>query len=501
MRVLHTFLTCIIATIILCSCNNKNGNEPITTLKMFKVESPVQCTYHNQNIEIKYNVFTSDLISEVEVKVTDNVEWISNLTVTDQGLIKANITENSGDLRTGTITLSAEGYSNANIKVIQNGAPESMATHTLMFYFFGTSLNRYFAENISDAKLAIQRGILGENNRVVYFRHKSKNEGYIAEIGFNSETNKCYESIIEENIYIEGNPIKPSFISKIIDKMAAAAPAERYGIVMAGHGHAWITREALNGSTGISQLSISEPLFTPAYGAETTRAFGESSVQVNPDEIADGIINSSVDIDYIIFDACFMSNIETIYELRNAANYIIASPCEIMGRGFPYERTLPHLFTDNGSTTDYEAAAKSYYLFYRDEYNSPSRCGSVALFDCSEIEALRDATIEVVKSAKSDYDTSSLQTYEGKNPHYFYDFGEWVNTVATDSAALENFNTQLDNTVIAKYTLSSFYSAYGTYGTYPINEDVYSGVTTSAPCTKLESLWKETEWYKSVWQL
>ena len=498
MRPIHRFFTCIIATILLCSCNH---HEPTVLLKRFQVETSVQCTYHAQSINIKYDVFSSDLRSEVEVTVTENEDWISDLAITDNGVIKATIDENSDRSRVGTITLSAEGYYDANIRLTQNGAPQTAAKHTLMFYFFGTSLNRYFADNIADAKLAIERGILGDNNRVIYFRHRSQNEGYIAEISLNKETNKCFESIIEDNIYIEGSPIAPSYISKIIDKMATAAYAERYGLVLAGHGQAWITREALNGNAGISQLSLGEPLFTPTYGAETTRAFGENSVQVNPNEIAEGINNSSIDIDYIIFDACFMSNIETIYELRNSANYIIASPCEIMGRGFPYERTLPHLFTDKGATTDYKAAAESYYLYYRDEYNSPSRCGSVALFDCSEIEALRDATREVVKSAKSEYDSSSLQTYEGKNPHYFYDFGEWATTVATDSAALEAFNTQLANTVIARYTLSSFYSAYGTIGTYPINVDVYSGVTTSAPSQKLANIWVETEWYKSVWQL
>jgi hypothetical protein len=45
-----------------------------------------------------------------------------------------------------------------------------------------------------------------------------------------------------------------------------------------------------------------------------------------------------------------------------------------MGRGFPYERTLPHLFTDNGNTTDYVKAAESYYKYYRDEYNNSLRC-------------------------------------------------------------------------------------------------------------------------------
>lgn len=151
--------------------------------------------------------------------------------------------------------------------------------------------------------------------------------------------------------------------------------------------------------------------------------------------------------------------------------------------------------------TDYIAAAESYYLYYRDEYTSDSRCGSIAVYDCSEIEALRDATKEIVKSAKEEYDTHNLQTYEGQPSHYFYDFGEWANVVATDDAALQSFNTQLNKTVIAKFTLNSFYTAYGSYGTRPINVEVYSGVTTSAPSEVLNSHWQETEWYKSVWQL
>ena len=495
MRFREIFLSIILPLLLLCSCSN--NEEPTTPLKKFKMESAILRTYHQQNIEIKFTM--EDMYTAVSA--TKDAEWITNLKVNATNTITATIAENSGNARSGKITLSAPGYANATIKLTQSGAPKSTANHTLMFYFFGTSLNRYFSDNIDDAKLAIEKGILGDNNRVIYFRHSSKSEGYIAEICLDTKTNKCFESIIEDKIYIDGNPISPSFIGNIINKMATLAPAERYGLVMAGHGQAWITREALNGSTGISQLGVTEPLFAPAYGAEITRAFGETNVQVNPAEIAEGIRLGNADIDYIIFDACFMSNIETIYELRNSANYIIASPCEIMGRGFPYERTLPHLFLEDGSVTDYDAAAESYYLYYRDEYNSSYKCGSIAVYDCSEIEALRDATSAVVATAREEYDTSTLQTYEGKTPHYFFDFGEWVNVVATDSSALQNFNTQLNNTVIAKYTLDSFYSAYGGYGTFPINKNVYSGVTTSAPSEKLRSLWMETEWYKSVWQL
>lgn len=497
MKLIFRIFTCAAALILLGACNIK----PEAPLKEFHIDSVAQCSHISQQTSIKFSFDEADRDKNIAFSAVDNVDWITELETSKSGEIIAHIEENSGQTRTATITLSAAGYKSAKIQFKQFGVPTEVASHTLMFYFFGRSLDRYFKGNIEDAIKAIESGILGVNNRVILFRHEDKATGYIAELIYDIESGKCTESVMESGITIEGNPIEPSFITKIIDKMTSIAPAERYGLVMAGHGQAWLTREMLNGSSGISTYSYTAPLFTPAAGAEVTRAFGESNVQVNPGEIAEGINNSIADIDYILFDACFMSNIETIYELRNSANYIIASPCEIMGKGFPYEYTLPHLFINDGANTDYAAAAESYYLYYRDRYSSPSRCGSIAVYECSEIEALKEATKEVVKSAKSLENTSYLQTYEGQNPHYFYDFGEWVNAVGTDRAALNNFNVQLEKTVIAKYTLDSFYSAYGSYGTYPIDINVYSGVTTSAPSSKLNSYWKQTEWYKSVWEL
>ena len=491
MRFKEIFFTFILSLLLLSSCGRDERTTP--TIKQFNVVSSTRCTYHAQSLEIKFSMTDSD----IKVSISDDAEWTTNLKVTSNRSIIVDISENDGVERSTTITLSATGYKSAKIILKQNGIPTSTANHTLMYYFFGTSLNRYFATNIDDTKLAIENGALGDNNRVIYFRQRNMNEAYIAELFYDPDNGKCLESIIEDNITIDNAPLTSEYISRTLNRLSAAAPAERYGLILAGHGTAWIPRE----SPSISKSGAWIPLFVPASGAEVTRHFGENNVLVNQSNIAEGINNSEVDIDYILFDACFMSNIETIYELRNSANYIIASPCEIMGRGFPYERTLPHLFRDNGATTDYTAAAESYYLYYRDEYTSSSRCGSVVVYDCSEIEILKDATKEVIKSAKEEYDINALQTYEGQDPHYFYDFGEWVNTVATDNVALQKFNTQLDKTVIAKYTLDTFYSAYGSYGTFPINTEVYSGVTTSAPSEVLNNLWKDTEWYKSVWEL
>lgn len=483
----------VLPLLLLCSCGG--DEERPTPTKRFKIDSVVRFTHHEQDIKIEFSMEDNTTAASV----SNTAEWIENPTITNGATkcIIAHISENNGAERVATVKLSAPGYKTTQIKIKQNSVPAAPANHTLMFHFFGTSLSRYFTTNINDTKLAIESGALGDNNRVIFFRQSSKTEGYIAELCFDKGSGKCFESVLESNIPINSDIITPEDITATINRLASLAPAERYGLVLAGHGTAWIQRDA----AGISKASLHHPLFVPAEGAEVTRHFGESNVQVNTSELAEGILSSNIELDYILFDACFMSNIETIYELRTTANYIIASPCEIMGRGFPYERTLPFLFKDNGNTTDYDGAAKSYYLYYRDEYTSTSRCGSIAVYDCSQVEALRDATKQVVKSALEEYDTESLQTYEGQSHHYFYDFGQWANVVATDNAALAAFNTQLDKTIIAKYTLDSFYTAYGSYGTRPINVQIYSGVTTSAPSQVLNTHWKETEWYKSIWSL
>jgi hypothetical protein len=157
------------------------------------------------------------------------------------------------------------------------------------------------------------------------------------------------------------------------------------------------------------------------------------------------------------------------------------------------------LIYDGGETTD-EGKKKSYYLFYRDEYIGNSRCGSVAVYNCAEVERLAEVTQKLAETATNFYDPTLLQTYEGQTPHQFYDFGQWANRVAQDNAALAAFNSQFENTVIAKFSLPTFYSAYGSYGTYDIDLDVYSGVTTSAPSSAYPQAWYKTNWYKYVWQ-
>ena len=464
-------------------------------------EKQVACTAYEQEITIQYYLHEDVLASGIQPTITSNADWAVIVDNSTPETFKVKVEENSDRSRCAKITISADGCMTTTLTLVQYGTPTEKVTQTLMYLFLGTSLSGYFNGNLSDAQEAIETGILDNSNRVLFFRQLNKSKGYIGELCYDTAGGKCIEQRLEEIDIDTSSIITPEIVGSYIAKMAEYSPAERYGMICAGHGQGWITREILTSEGRASTFSTGYNPWIIAPGAEVTRAFGESHVRLDIAELAEGIELSGVELDYILFDACFMSNIEAIYELRNSANYIIASPCEIMGKGFPYNRTLPYLFTDKGNTTDYEKAAESYYQYYLNEYVGGSRCGSITVFDCAEIEALAEATAQVVKSAKSEeeYNIKDLQSYEGQNPHHFYDFGQWVNVVATDEEALKRFNEQFDNAVIATFTLPTFYSAYGSYGTFPIDLDVYTGVTTSAPSKAYPKDWKTTSWYKDVW--
>ena len=494
---MRNFISYLISTFALLTLLSSCEREAKVIYAIGIDEPVVRCTHSNQERTITYKLHPNILSTDVNPNISVDASWVEIVDTSTLGEFTIKVEENPIAERSAIISISAKDCQTAKIELLQYGEPPAMATHTLMYCFMGTSLNKYFQTNIEDAQKAIKTGILGNSNRVIFFRQNSSTKGYIGEIYYDGT------EIHHMDIDLSTSLMTPDKLGEIMATMADIAPAERYGIVLAGHGQAWITRDIINNNyQDISALGLMPNPWIQAPGAETTRAFGESNVQFNIEELAEALKLSAVELDYILFDACFMSNIETIYELRNLANYIIASPCEIMGRGFPYERTLPYLFENEGKESNYKDAAESYYKYYRDEVSGSVRCGSITVYDCSKIGALAEATKMAMVGAISREDRECridlMQTYEGQTPHHFFDFGQWINHIARDQEALENFNKAFKDCVIATFTLDFFYSAYGKYGTYPINLDVYSGVTTSAPSGAYPNGWRTTNWYKEV---
>jgi len=294
-----------------------------------------------------------------------------------------------------------------------------------------------------------------------------------------------------------------------IKEVIKLAPADSYGLVMAGHATGWVPINGVAQSSAAAayvadgerrplQQITHEELWKKQDSGVDTRFFGEkySDSAANAFDIPDlakGLAATGVYFDYILFDACLMANVEAIYDLRNNARYIIASPCEIMAAGFPYENVVPLLLKDGGRSHDLVSVCEAYNKFYE---NHRYRSGSVALIDCKQLDALAAAVKQVNSNPTKSYDIANIQSFEGHQDHIFFDLGDYIEQVCDDEQTLKVFNQQMARTIKAKYTLPVFWSNLGAAGEYPVR--TFSGLTTSAPSVLYRNDYANTAWYKAT---
>jgi hypothetical protein len=232
--------------------------------------------------------------------------------------------------------------------------------------------------------------------------------------------------------------------------------------------------------------------------AEMTRHIGDSTTtQYDITEISNAIEATGIKFDYILFDACFMSNVESTYELRHSADYIIGSPCEVLGIGFPYAKVTPYMLTNRGTSYNLDKIFSEYVNYYRTSSGTTSAC--VAVTHTAELERLAAAMKAVNKAGtKSEFSLENVQYYEGQAVHSFYDLGDMVRQSCADEEVAAAFKEQLDKTVTSRYHTDQFYSGYGSDNKYYHDINYYSGISTSAMVEHYSTNWKQTAWYKAT---
>lgn len=377
---------------------------------------------------------------------------------------------------------------------IEDNTAVDKASHALLFYFVGTDLDRYFGNNIAAVKSVVDRDILG-SNRIAYFRCVSGKTWAISEIYCDPSTGSVETEVLKR--YEDADLTQ---METYLSDMISLVPAESYGLILGGHGSGWLPKSIGSSWTSKYRVGSQDAYIAPfgqlpCEGAMQTRYFGETTVNFDLDEIAGCMEVIGAKFDYMIFDDCFMSNIESLYAMRRAADYIIASPCEIMAEGFPYKYVIPQLFADGGP--DLEGVCRAFYEYYNSNPNASMPSGCVALTVCSELEAMAEAYRDLVAGPTRTVDVSQLQYYEGLSRHLFYDFGQYAGALSDSNILLHAFKEQFDRTFPESCRLHtpSFYSWYN--GNLNVVNS-YSGVTVSEPADRNVELNRETEWYRAT---
>lgn len=379
-----------------------------------------------------------------------------------------------------------------------DNSPEDPSTDRTVLVFMpwtGNSGNllSFFKTNIADMKAALEENKgLGSNNRVVVFLAESQTSSRMFELTV--ENGKCKEKNIKS--YSNLDVTKSAGITVVLHDAAEQAPARRYAMIVGGHGVGWLRAATFVNSAKMHRLMKDQT----ADGQPLTRFFGgyTAGTMIDIADFAQGIADAGMKMEYILFDDCYMSNVEVAYDLRNATDYLIACPAEMMNYGMPYRDIFAPLLA---VSPDYTSVCTKLVDFYNSYTYQGKKYpyATVAVTDCSKLDGLVSLMRQVNAKADDVADMGGVQVFDGYNPSLFYDLGDYVRHICKDAALLSEFQEQLAAAVPYKdNTPYYFTSLIGSNGTErKISE--FSGLTVSDPSKNSYAADKHTtSWWKTT---
>ena len=355
-----------------------------------------------------------------------------------------------------------------------NDVPDPVApTRTVLIYMAAdNSLSSYSYKNIESIVQGTTKAALNGGNLVVYvdaadaapqlLQIKVKSDGTIQKLAIKD--------------YAEQNSADPLVMRGIFDEVRTSFPADSYGLVLWSHGTAWLPYNV-------------QPML---------RSFGQDeSNWMEIDELAEALPDHV--FDFIMFDACYMASTEVAYALRDKADYILASPTEVLGEGFPYKLIIGNFFTE---TAGLQQIAETFYNYYNQKEKIIEQSASVSLIATEQLDNLAAICREIVigkENAIASLPIQELQQLEylGYTYHALYDFDDFISRLATETQ-YTNYLSILNKVVLYKQTTPN-----ATYfkGQLVINQ--FSGLSIYVPQNGLATLndwYKGMEWYRAVYE-
>lgn len=150
------------------------------------------------------------------------------------------------------------------------------------------------------------------------------------------------------SILSSGNELdmnNPETLRSFINYAKSKSPASNYALYFGSHG------------TGFTDT------YPSGLAIENELTINNSMLEIT--EIA-SVLEQTGGQDLVVFDACLQGNVETIYELKDSVDYIVASPEETAGPGNDYSGVITRIF-NNQNLTPYilgKETIESYYNHY-----------------------------------------------------------------------------------------------------------------------------------------
>ncbi|MGJ1265551.1 clostripain-related cysteine peptidase [Sphingobacterium spiritivorum] len=267
--------------------------------------------------------------------------------------------------------------------------------------------------------------------------------------------------------YEKHNAADANVFAQVLLDVKQAAPAQSYGLILFSHASGWLPQGTLNKPRTLLQNQENDLEL-------------RNLAAVLPDQ----------SFDFMIFESCFMTGIEVVYELKDKTRYIIASSAEILSPGFTpiYPKLLPYLYTKEADLKGFSETIFSYYNNLSGDYRS----ATISLIDVRPLPQLAEWVRANASKPLKESELKLVQHFDRyTNYRLFFDFADYYNkrTMSQSQVTLQSI---LDKIIVYKASTPQFL-----LGQSGFTIRTHSGITSYIPQTRFPYL--NTEYAKLKW--
>ena len=374
------------------------------------------------------------------------------------------------------------------------------AERTVLVYLAGkNNLSESLQTNLEQMKAGSKR--IGNNTLLAFVRRDIQGEQpWLARIS----NGELADSLSLDDMGISTSNMQacnPELMEQVLKYAYSHYPANEYGLVLGGHSTGWLIEQ--------------EPGDTRAFGVDNGDGYTYSSRNkrwINVSTIA-SVLERVPHLKFIFADCCNFMCLETMYELRNATDYIIGSPAEIPGEGAPYEEIVPALFEKN-------TFCSSIIDIYHRTQNGKVPLSVVKTSAMDQLASATRYALDMVQEKIGNgyadtqglihygYSSSNVQFHHEYN--LFYDAGDFFRSQLSESD-YRQWKQALDEAVVEKRFAKEWRTCMTwryTYSDFEMTEEKYHGVSMYIPqdpntehgkyyARNNEDI-KQLKWYQSV---